>query len=136
MSQLSFWMLTRTRLRSSMLVLSLWVFGVSFCWLTGWLLDYCIWIWIYQCINIKKELRNLKRIEIKKKWPDQGSNRYYWIARSRHLRRINCLFTCINYFLRITKDQKEKAAAFPRAIVRRPSVKSKKSCNLLWVRDC
>ena len=41
------------------------------------------------------------------------------------------LFTFINYFLRITKDQREKAAAFTRAIVTRPSVKSKSvaSCS-------
>ena len=40
-------------------------------------------------------------------------------------------FTIINYFLRITKDQRKKAAAFPRAIVTRPSVKSKSvaSCS-------
>ena len=41
------------------------------------------------------------------------------------------LFTIINYFLLITKDQRQKAAAFPRAIVTRPSVKSKSvaSCS-------
>ena len=41
------------------------------------------------------------------------------------------LFTIINYFLRITKDQREKAAAFPRASATRPSVKSKSvaSCS-------
>ena len=41
------------------------------------------------------------------------------------------LFTIINYFLRITKDQRKNAAAFPRAIVTRPSVKSKSvaSCS-------
>ena len=37
----------------------------------------------------------------------------------------------INYLLRITKDQRKKAAAFPRAFATRPSVKSKSvaSCS-------